>query len=249
MNGSPAERNTDIRTTIPDVSICIPAYNEELLLGKCLETLNSQQTAYTYEIIVIDNASTDNTASIAASFKNVRVISEKRKGYIYAFLKGISQARAPIIAITDADTTHGRHWMEFLMKQFENPEVVCVGGPCYFSDKSSLLKYGNTLLMKFQKVTGTLSPIGANIAFRKHAYEKIGGLSTAVNLQSDRYLARQLKRVGTVKWCWDLKVYMSGRRFHSPIRLIREVIIRFINVIWIMIFNRTVFWSFDDIRE
>ena len=66
-----------------DVTIVIPAFNEEKYLASCLDSLVNQKTNLKYEVIVVDNNSTDRTAKIASSFKNrmnIRVIFEKKQG-------------------------------------------------------------------------------------------------------------------------------------------------------------------------
>src|SRR5450755_2060694 len=69
-----AIRTPKLATPPPDVSIIIPARNEEANLGACLESLTTQ-TGLAFEIIVVDDASTDRTREIALSFAGVSIIS------------------------------------------------------------------------------------------------------------------------------------------------------------------------------
>ena len=102
-------------SSIPEVSIVIPARNEEVNLGACLESLASQ-TGVAFEIIVVDDGSTDHTREIARSFSGVQVISapalpEKLTatswtGKNNALVAGAKQARAEWLLFTDADTVH-----------------------------------------------------------------------------------------------------------------------------------------------
>ena len=62
------------------LSVVIPAFNEELVLRRCLDSLAVQQTSYPYEVIVVDNNSSDATAAIAGSYPFVRVVHERRRG-------------------------------------------------------------------------------------------------------------------------------------------------------------------------
>ena len=100
---------------IPDVSVVVPARNEEASLGACLESLMAQ-TGVACEIIVVDDDSTDGTRPIAQSFAGVRVISpdllrENSAGKTWtgknsAVIAGAKEARAQWLLFTDADTVH-----------------------------------------------------------------------------------------------------------------------------------------------
>ena len=92
------------------ISVIVPAYNEQALIGRCLDSLlNQSLDKEAYEIIVIDNGSTDATASIAIE-KGVRVEREAEKGYVHAIRHGIDVSQADIIAFTDADCRVPPDW-------------------------------------------------------------------------------------------------------------------------------------------
>ncbi|MCL5795331.1 MAG: glycosyltransferase, partial [Patescibacteria group bacterium] len=82
-----------------DISVVIPAHNEEALLALCLKSILSQKFAGTYEIILIDNDSTDKTGQIARQFP-IKVIREPKKGIAYARERGFREAKGEIIAST-----------------------------------------------------------------------------------------------------------------------------------------------------
>ncbi len=99
----------------PEVSIIVPARNEEACLGACLESLTAQ-TGVPFEIIVVDDGSSDRTREIAESFAGVRLISpgslpEDSTGKTWtgknnAVVAGVRTARAQWLLFTDADTVH-----------------------------------------------------------------------------------------------------------------------------------------------
>jgi glycosyltransferase involved in cell wall biosynthesis len=106
--------------SIPEVSIIVPARNEEASLGDCLKSLTAQ-TGVSFEIIVVDDGSTDRTREIAQSFAGVRVISPEpmprdwtvkdRTGKSWtgknnAVVVGAKEAHAKWLLFTDADTVH-----------------------------------------------------------------------------------------------------------------------------------------------
>ena len=94
----------------PDVSVIIPARNEEANLCACLQSLNTQ-TAVTFEIIVVDDGSTDGTRQIAQCFAGVKVISPPPLSYRWtgknnALVAGAKVAKGEWLLFTDADTMH-----------------------------------------------------------------------------------------------------------------------------------------------
>ena len=103
------------QVSIPEVSIIVPARNEEASLGACLESLTAQ-TGAPFEIIVVDDASTDRTREIAQGFAGVRVISsellpqdcaaKRWTGKSNAIVAGAKAARTQWLLFTDADTVH-----------------------------------------------------------------------------------------------------------------------------------------------
>jgi len=102
--------SADIVTGRPTVSVIVPARNEETCLGACLESLVAQ-TGVPFEIIVVDDHSTDRTREIAQSFPGVRVIEagplpEGWTGKNNAVTAGAGQARGQWLLFTDADTQH-----------------------------------------------------------------------------------------------------------------------------------------------
>jgi glycosyltransferase involved in cell wall biosynthesis len=89
------------------ISVVIPCFNEEKAIGLCLDKVNSvfKKNNYNGEIIVVDNASTDNSAEIAKS-KGAKVIHEPVKGYGSAYLAGLNAAEGDYILMADADNTY-----------------------------------------------------------------------------------------------------------------------------------------------
>ncbi len=92
------------------MSVIVPARNEETCLGACLESLVAQ-TGVPFEIIVVDDHSTDRTREIAQSFPGVRVIEagplpEGWTGKNNAVTAGAGEARGQWLLFTDADTQH-----------------------------------------------------------------------------------------------------------------------------------------------
>jgi glycosyltransferase involved in cell wall biosynthesis len=84
------------------ISVIVCAHNEQAHIGGCLHSLRAQ-TRPPDEVLVIDNASTDATASIAAAIPGVRVVEEPRKGLVIARETGRREARGNLLVYVDAD--------------------------------------------------------------------------------------------------------------------------------------------------
>ena len=174
------------------VSIVLPVRNEAENILKTLSTLASQDYYKgLYEIIVVDDQSTDDTIEKVNKFIKsnsvVRILvtqitaSEKNVGKKAAIAKAIEIAKGEIIITTDADCTVGSKWLVALVSPFSNDEVNMVLGKVEIDE-------GNTLLHKFQHIefatliglTGATAQMqkpllcnGANLAYRKSVYNEV----------------------------------------------------------------------------
>jgi glycosyltransferase involved in cell wall biosynthesis len=111
------------------VSIIIPALNEEKSIRLTLQAALAQDFPEDeYEIIVVDNGSTDDTAQIAGSFPKVLVCCEPRRGLSFARECGRKHAQGEILVNLDADCIPPPRWLKTGIKYFSNPAVVAAGG-------------------------------------------------------------------------------------------------------------------------
>ena len=101
----------------PKVSVIIPVYNEEDRIHDCLYAV-THQTVKPYEILVIDNNSTDQTAVIAKQFKQVTVVKEPIQGLTMARNNGFNMANGDILARIDADTIISDTWVQQVQQAF-----------------------------------------------------------------------------------------------------------------------------------
>lgn len=205
----------------PFVSVVICAYNEEKGITNCIAAVKNQTyPKKRYEIVVVDNASTDKTAEVAR-LSGARVVIEKHKGIAYARQKGSLSAKGEIIAFTDADTLVPKNWLESLIGPFEKDEnLVAFGGTYRITTGSPLAKFvinhGMYYLYLFARIiTGGWILIGPNMAYRKKAFEKTGGFDTGLLQGEDTDISQKLKKIGKVRLSNDFYVYQSARRFEK----------------------------------
>ena len=117
-----------------DVTIVMCTYNRAALLAQALESLVHLDGDVSYEIVVVDNASTDNTAAVLAECcdrdfgPSVRGVCERQKGVSYARNRGIEEAQGEWIAFFDDDQIADRKWLEVLYRTAKEQGVRCVGG-------------------------------------------------------------------------------------------------------------------------
>jgi glycosyltransferase involved in cell wall biosynthesis len=202
----------------PKISVIVPAYNEEKYIAKTLQTLKDQ-TYKNYEIIVVNNNSTDNTGKVAKELVK-KVYLEKKKGYNNAVNRGVKEAKADIITICDADTLYPNNWVEKIIKDFEkDKDVIAVYGTCRFYDSgfivNSLAWLFFTPFLKISLLLGFHNTPGFNFAMKKWAYKKVGGYDPKIfnSILMDVQLGKRLQSIGKMKQDTSLIVYTSARRF------------------------------------
>jgi glycosyltransferase involved in cell wall biosynthesis len=242
------------------LSVVIPAYNEEALLGRCLASVVEQveQTGIEAEIIVVNNASTDRTPAIAASFPGVKVVDEPRKGLVQARQAGFVAATGDLIANLDADTRLFPGWMARVYARFRrDPRLVALSGPCVYDDLSASgramvrlfygLAYSCYLLTRFVLNHSSMLQ-GGNYVIRRDALCAIGGYNTALEFYGeDTDVAYRLHRVGKVVFTLYLPIYASGRRLVAEGVLTTGVKYS-LNYLWILLFRRPFSRTYRDIR-
>ena len=105
------------------ISIIIPAYNEEKYIGCCLESL-SKQTFSDFEVVVVDDGSTDKTREIVGKFKRVKLINGEHKGPGFSRNLGAKQANGEILVFVDADMTFDKDYIRNLTAPLKEREVT-----------------------------------------------------------------------------------------------------------------------------
>ncbi len=230
------------------ISVMIPAYNEEKNLGRCLTALKNQNfPKENYEILVVNNASTDKTGEIAKKM-GVRLVEEKRKGYGYALKKGFAEARADLVAVTDADTVAPPDWLSKIYQAFaKDKQVVMVGGRTVLRPAFPLALISQVVL---NLVSGCLFRVfpGYTMAFRKEAYQKVGGVDTRFNFNIDTDLCLRVKKLGKTVFLYNNPLIVSSRHYRG-LEGLKYVFKGAVNFLGLVFFRKTPFYHFGDVRE
>jgi glycosyltransferase involved in cell wall biosynthesis len=212
------------------ISVVVCAYNEERYLRACLHALLAQ-TRPPDEILVVNNASSDATAAIAASVRGVRVVDEPRKGLVRARETGRRETSGNLIAYLDADCRAPIQWLERVERRFARaPGLVAVSGSFRYYDwdlasRMAVRAYDFTVAPLAHALAQRVLRVGAvlyggGFCVRREALEAIGGFDTRIDFHGeDTNLGRRLTAVGRVALsnaCW---VYTSARRYRAMGRL------------------------------
>ncbi len=193
---------------VPEIffSVIVPARNEEQNIAACLQSiLDNDYPPELIEILVMDDHSTDRTAEIAGSFDRVRCLSLARflgDRSVHAYKKkalevAISQARGTVILTTDADCMVPPNWLKHIAAAYKQTHAVMVAGPvAYINDGSLISRFQSLDFMTMQGITAAAAALhlgymsnGANLSFRKEAFDAVGGYKGIDHLASgDDYL-------------------------------------------------------------
>ncbi len=109
-------------------SIIVPAYNAERTIKQCLDSLMRQDYAGNYEVIVIDDGSSDSTPDIVSTYKRVKLIRQSNAGPAVARNRGAKEAQGDIIIFTDSDCMPENSWVSEMLRPFKDKDVVGVKG-------------------------------------------------------------------------------------------------------------------------
>jgi len=124
-----------------EVSVIIPAYNSGKTIEDTVKSVLSQTFKGQYEVIVVDDGSTDNTAEAISKIKDKRIILVKQsnKGPATARNHGARKARGRFILFTDSDCIADKNWIKEMIAPLKRPEIVGVQGKYKILNKQSLI--------------------------------------------------------------------------------------------------------------
>jgi len=208
------------------LSVIVCAHNEAWFLPACLHSLLAQSRVPD-EILVVNNASTDETRAVALQIPYVQVVDEPRKGLVRARETGRLSATGDVLVYVDADCRAPEHWLARVERRFvDRPGLVALSGPYRFYDwdwmgRALIAAYDRTLAPLTQLVVyrlmkaGTLF-YGGNFAVKRDALAAIGGFDTTIEFHGeDTNIGRRLVAVGPVAMAGECWLQTSARRYRA----------------------------------
>lgn len=219
-----------------NISLVICTYNRDTYLPEALESIRNQVAdRQLFELVIVDNKSTDNTAAISKAFiennpdLHVSYYFEKNKGLSFARNRGIQEARSPVISYVDDDAILSKDFIQTLIIFFEEyKNAIGAGGkviPKYETGEAP--KWMNPYLNGFvgnhdfgdriQKYTAKMKyPPGCNMTYKKEILLKAGGFNNDLKFRSDdKYIFHKVRELSQeiyfVPDAW-LYHYIDGKR-------------------------------------
>ena len=204
--------SADEQRTWPKVSVVICAYNAAATLEDCLSSLE-RLTYPDFEVIVVNDGSTDRTGDIARRHPSMRLIEVRNGGLSTARNIGLAHARGRIVAYTDADVRVEPDWLTYLVQPFLTSDVVACGGPNVapaddpWLSRAVALSPGGPTHVMFDDWIAEHVP-GCNLAIDREALLAINGFNPIY-----------LRAGDDVDVCWRLQA-RGGEIGFSPAALV-----------------------------
>lgn len=229
----------------PDVSIVIPAYNEEKNIIQTLYSLCNNVSKKSVEIIVVNNNSTDDTEKLVVA-TGVRCVTETKQGITAARNGGLAAAKGKYILNADADTIYPKDWIEEMIKPLDsNENVVAVYGRFAFIPIANtgrftyfFYEYFADFMRKINKhlKDEAVNVYGFNSGFRRLQGLQVDGFNHPAGTNEDGWLALKLRdkflgklfyvtNVNALVWTSDRRIQIDGGLWNGIIKRVKNIFI------------------------
>lgn len=227
----------------PEVSIVMPAYNEETTIVQTLASLCNNVTGRSVEIIVINNNSQDKTEELVNAC-GVTCILETTQGITPARNAGLCVAKGKYILNADADTIYPKDWIEEMIKPLDNNANAITYGRFSFIPVGStgrvtyfFYEYLSDLSKLYNKYfkTEAVNVYGFNSGFRRKQGLQVDGFNHPPGSNEDGYLALKLNKNGfgklyqvtspkAIVWTTDRRIQIDGGLIKGTIKRVKRIL-------------------------
>ena len=215
------------------VSVVIPTYNSADTLEECLKSIFNQDTSARFDVIVVDDASTDETNEVCEPYmkekglKYIRI--DENKGQSHCRNTGARQAKGEIIAFTDSDCRLESNWITLIINAFKDMDVIGVTGRVIYDADIADISIRDRIVRQ-NNADYKWIYITSNIAYRRIVFEKTSGFDENVRLGEDFQFAYDVlsKDMGDIVYHDELVVHHQ-RQIHN-------------------IFSRRLFWDANYVK-
>ncbi len=182
-----------------EFSIIIPAKNEEKNIGNCLDSINAMDfEAGRFEVLVIDNGSSDSTVAIARA-KGARVFEKPELTISGLRNFGAAQATGEVLAFLDADCTVNKNWLGAASFYLKTDEVVSFGSPAILPENPTWVQKAWFKIRGKKKQVEEVDWLeSANVFVRREAFVTVGGFNEDLVTCEDYDLSVRLKKLGRI---------------------------------------------------
>jgi len=200
------------------VSVIVPARNEEKYIERCLRALRSQRDPL--EIIVVDGGSTDRTREIAEEYADVVLVEDRPRGPGAARNLGALRASGNILAFVDADTVVSKEWSRAVIESIEGGAAGVTGPVFPLPEESSTLldllyAAAYEVMVRVTFLLGTPHMLGLNVAYERESFLSAGMFPEGVKVSEDVLLSMRVASDRRLRFDVRMVAYTSARRLKS----------------------------------
>jgi glycosyltransferase involved in cell wall biosynthesis len=189
----------------PNVSVLLCVRNEEKYISSCIKSILSQ-TYEDFEVIIVDDMSTDHTQTIIKEFDDERIKyfrNEEWCGIPRSRNRGLKQAKGEYVFFTDGDCRVSNSWIEEGLKSLKSLGCVGVEGRIYYVSKDHKPTLSDGVI---ENVNGGQFTTG-NVAYKMSAVKAAGGFDERFERLSDRDIALRIMKYGEIRFDAKMIVY------------------------------------------
>jgi hopene-associated glycosyltransferase HpnB len=207
--------NAAMPEELPDIDIIVPARDEAETIRSVIDSLLAQQYAGNFQVVLVDDNSSDGTGSLAGTAPNLRIIRLNDKptgwsGKLWAVREGVAASHAPIVLLTDADIVHQPTHLATLLAKLQGSKLDMVSEMVRLNCNSlpermmvPAFVYFFQMLYPFSRVNDPRSAVaaaaGGTVLIRRDALVRIGGIEAIKDaLIDDVALAKAVKHGGPI---------------------------------------------------
>ena len=238
------QRYKELLKGIPEVSVVIPAYNEEKDILRTLHSIAGNNTTRSVEIIVVNNNSKDNTEALVKA-AGVTCVNETIQGITAARNAGLAAATGKYVLNADADTLYPKDWIEQMVAPLANNEGVAITYgrfsfiPTGVTSRFTYFFYEYTadMIRRMNRAfrEEAVNVYGFNSCYRREQGLQVEGYNHPQGANEDGWLALKLREKGFGKlhyvtnikalvWTTDRRIHLDGGLVKGLIKRVKRVV-------------------------
>lgn len=206
-----------------EASVIVPCYNDEAYIKDCIYSI-LQQGCDSFELIVVNDGSTDRSLEFIKSIDDKRLVlinSPAQSGPARARNLAIARARGEYLFFTDSDCVVAKDWLKTGLEALRNSDCLGVEGKTFYISENYKPAYSDRLPGNVEKDGQFMA---CNVVYKKEVVQKVAGFNPEFSRYEDRELALKVLRFGKIASCnrmivihrqkkWRIKTFMSSAKY------------------------------------